>query len=71
MKNLNMWVHAYKNILKNGTTSLKQPEAPEGEEWDEERTNQAMKDLLASDPYAPLLAPISDDKKISVSKTLQ
>ena len=71
MNNLNMWVHANKNILKNGTTSLKQPEAPEGEEWDEDRTNQEMKDLLARDPYAPLLSSIADDKKISVSKTLQ
>lgn len=71
MKNLNMWVHGTKNILKNGTTSLKQPEAPEGEEWDEDRTNLEMKSLLASDPYAPLLSPISDDAKIAVSKTLQ
>jgi hypothetical protein len=70
MKSLEMWVHASKNILKNGTTSLKQPEAPEGEEWDEDKTNQAMKDLLASDPYAPLLSPISDDRKISISKNL-
>lgn len=71
MNSLNMWVHANKNILKNGTTSLKQPEAPEGEEWDEDRTNQEMKDLLARDPYAPLLSSIADDKKIFVSKTLQ
>ena len=57
--------------FKECTTSLKQPEAPEGEEWDEDRTNQEMKDLLARDPYAPLLSSIADDKKISVSKTLQ
>lgn len=37
MNDLKMWVHATKNILKNGTTSLKTPEAPEGEEWDEDR----------------------------------
>jgi hypothetical protein len=71
MKAASMWVHACKNILNNGTTSLKQPEAPEGEEWTEEQTTQAMKDLLAKDPYAPLLSSIEDDKKISVSKTLQ
>lgn len=71
MKSLDMWVHANKNILKNGTTSLKQPEAPEGDEWDEDRTNLEMKKLLESDPYAPLLSAISADKKISVSKTLQ
>jgi len=29
-----------------------------------------MKDLLASDPYAPLLSPISDDRKINISKNL-
>lgn len=71
MKDPSMWVHASKNILLNGTTSLKQPEAPEGEEWTEEQTTQAMKDLLAKDPYAPLLSSISEDKKIQVSKTLQ
>jgi len=71
MKDMSKWVHANKNILKNGTTSLKQPEAPEGEEWDEDRTNQEMKNLLEADPYAPLLSPLSDDKKIQVSKTLQ
>ena len=71
MKNLDMWVHANKNILKNGTTSLKQPEAPEGEEWSEEQTEKAMKDLLANDPYAPLLSSIAADSRISVSKTLQ
>jgi hypothetical protein len=43
MKSLDSWVHANKNILKNGTTSLKQPEAPEGDEWDEDRTNEEMK----------------------------
>lgn len=53
-----MWVHAYKNILKNGTTSLKTPEAPEGEDWDEERVAFEMKKLLDNDPYAPLLSPI-------------
>lgn len=46
MKSLDMWVHATKNILLNGTTSLKQPEAPEGEEWDEDKTNDEMKKLL-------------------------
>lgn len=71
MKHLNMWVHANKNILKNGTTSLKQPEAPEGEEWDEDKTNEEMKQLLATDPYAPLLSSICDDNKISVSKTMK
>lgn len=71
MKQLDMWVHATKCILKNGTTSLKTPEAPEGEEWDEDRTAEELKKLLAVDPYAPLLAPISDDSKIAVSKTLQ
>lgn len=58
MKSLQMWVHAYKNILKNGTTSLKTPEAPEGEDWDEERVALEMKKLLDNDPYAPLLSPI-------------
>jgi hypothetical protein len=53
-----MWVHANKNILKNGTTSLKTPEAPEGEDWDEERVASEMKKLLDNDPYAPLLSPI-------------
>jgi hypothetical protein len=57
-----MWVHLNKNILKNGTTVMKTPEAPEGEEWDEDRTNEEMKKLLVSDPYAPLLAPIDGDK---------
>ena len=71
MKNLDMWVHLNKNILKNGTTSLKTPEAPEGEEWDEDRTNDEMKKVLADDPYAALLAPICDDSKIAVSKTMQ
>jgi hypothetical protein len=71
MKSLEMWAHSNKNILKNGTTSLKTPEAAEGEEWDEDRTNEEMKQLLASDPYAPLLAAICDDQKISVSKTLK
>lgn len=71
MNAMSMWVHANKNILKNGTTSLKQPEAPEGEEWDEDRMNAEMKALLDSDPYAPLLGSICDDAKISVSKTLQ
>lgn len=70
MNALDMWVHANKNILLNGTTSLKQPEPPEGEDWDEDTTNAKMKELLDSDPYAPLLAPICDDSKISVSKTL-
>lgn len=71
MKNLEMWTHLNKNILLNGTTSLKTPEAPEGEEWDEDKTNEEMKKLLTSDPYAPLLAPISDDAKISISKTVK
>ena len=71
MKSLDMWVHATKNILKNGTTILKQPEAPEGEEWDDDRVNAEMKKLLESDPYAPLLSPVSDDAKISVSKTMK
>lgn len=71
MKDMAKWCHANKNILKNGTTSLKQPEAPEGEEWDEDRTNLEMKNLLEADPYAPLLSSICDDKKIQVSKNLQ
>lgn len=66
-----MWVHAAKNILKNGTTSLKQPEAPEGEEWDEDKTNDEMKKLLESDPYARLLSSISEDTKIAVTKTMK
>merc|ERR1712205_195058 len=37
MSSLGMWVHFNKNILKNGTTSLKEPEPPEGEEWDDEK----------------------------------
>lgn len=71
MNSLGMWVHATKNILKNGTTSLKAPEPPEGEDWDEDRTNLEMKKLLDADPYAPLLSSISDDRKIKVSKTLE
>lgn len=71
MKSMGMWVHANKNILKNGTTSLKTPEAPEGEEWSEEQLEEEQKKLLKADPYAPLLSPINDDKKIAVSKTLQ
>lgn len=62
MGSAGMWVHLNKNILKNGTTVMKTPEAPEGEEWDEDRTNEEMKKLLVSDPYAPLLASISGDK---------
>lgn len=33
---LDNWVHLKKNILKNGTTFLKEPEAPEDTEWSEE-----------------------------------
>lgn len=71
MNSLSMWCHFTKNILINGTTSLKQPEPPEGEDWDEDRMQLEMKQLLDRDPYAPLLAPIGDDRKIQVSKTLQ
>jgi len=70
MNDLKMWVHSTKNILKNGTTILKTPEAPEGEDWDEDRLNAELKKMMDSDPYAPLLSPVCDDKKISVSKTL-
>lgn len=71
MNSLEMWVHANKNILLNGTTSLKTPEAPEGEEWDDDRATLELKKLLEADPQAPLLHPISQDSKIQVSKTLQ
>lgn len=64
MNSLEMWVHANKNILLNGTTSLKTPEAPEGEEWDEDRATLELKKLLEADPQAPLLHPISQDSKI-------
>lgn len=70
MASLDMWVHLKKNILKNGTTSLKTPEAPEGTDWTEEETEAAMKALLESDPYAPLLSALSADSKIQVTKTL-
>lgn len=71
MKNLDMWQHFYKGILKNGRTSLNEPAAPEGEDWDEERLEEEKKKLLEQDPYDDLLKPISKDNKINVSKTLQ
>lgn len=43
----------------------------ENDPWDDERTEKEMKKLLAADPYAALLAPISTDRKIAVTKTLQ
>lgn len=71
MKSLDMWQHYYKGILLNGRTSLNDPVAPEGEEWEDERMEEEKLKLLKRDPYDDLLKPISKDRKINVSKTLQ
>jgi hypothetical protein len=47
-----------KKILINGTNSLKTPDAPEGEDWDEEGVANEMKKLFDNYPYTPLLSPI-------------
>jgi hypothetical protein len=67
MANVNMWVHAKENILRNGRTVHQDVEPAEGEEdFDPEEAKKAQ---VAKDPYEPRLKPLTEDGAVKVSVT--
>lgn len=68
MSSPSMWCHSNVGILKNNRTSHMEPEVPEDQEIEPE---ELLKQIEAADPYEPRLKPISDDRKVTVSKNQQ
>lgn len=65
MADSKMWVHGKPNILINGRTAHIPPEDPTDDLPEGEDPMDAIKTMVANDPYDPLLKKITDDGQIS------
>ena len=61
MTKMNMWLHLYPSILKQGRLNHKEGKAEEGEEVEPEELQRRE---IEKDPWEPRLKPIVDDAKV-------